>query len=137
MSLRGNQNPTVILLLKHAIAKDIETLLNTRRYPFPLPPHLPQLQQSLLTYGLIDFTAWDFSSLETCERLRKEVLETLQKHEPRLQQPVVELASKPDASDGAVKLNLSGWVSSPSELLILSLELAKKAAQRARVTGAY
>lgn len=71
--------------LKEAIARDLESLLNTRA---AMPEHLfanyPEASKSLLTYGLIDFAGMCMTSDVDRKRICAAVLLTIQRHESRL-----------------------------------------------------
>ena len=71
--------------LKEAIARDLESLLNTRA---ALPEHLlagyPEASKSVLTYGLIDFAGMCMTSDIDRKRICAAVLLTIQRHESRL-----------------------------------------------------
>ena len=71
--------------LKEAIARDLESLLNTRA---AMPEHLfagyPEAGKSVLTYGLIDFAGMCMTSDIDRKRICAAVLLTIVRHEPRL-----------------------------------------------------
>jgi type VI secretion system protein ImpF len=71
--------------LKEAVARDLESLLNTRA---AMPEHLfsgyPEASKSVLTYGLIDFAAMCMTSDVDRQRICAAVLQTIQRHESRL-----------------------------------------------------
>ena len=47
----------VLRELKQSVRRDLENLLNTKTRCVPCPPHLEELKQSLLNYGIPDFTS--------------------------------------------------------------------------------
>ena len=92
--------------LKMSVRRDIESLLNSRRRNVLLPPGLPELANSLLTYGVPDFSgtgpATDAQRNAFCR-----MLETVIKQgEPRLLSVSVALAGDPDADDRALKFRI-------------------------------
>lgn len=71
--------------LKDAVARDLESLLNTRA---AMPEHLfaayPEAGRSVLTYGLIDFAGMCMTSDVDRKRICAAVLLTIERHESRL-----------------------------------------------------
>lgn len=68
------------------VLRDVENLLNTRRPVSRLPDGLPELQQSILAYGLPDFTSAGVGSTEERDQLRRAVQTAIQRFEPRLRE---------------------------------------------------
>jgi type VI secretion system protein ImpF len=74
-----------VTALKHALRRDIEWLLNTRRIAEPAPKEpFEELGKSLYQFGLPDFTGLSAEAPETRDRLRRQVEETVIVFEPRL-----------------------------------------------------
>ena len=67
-----------------AVLRDVENLLNSRPTRTELADGLPEVAQSVLTYGMPDFTSIGISGLDDRERLRRAVQRTVQRFEPRL-----------------------------------------------------
>lgn len=68
-----------------SIAKSLEDLLNTRKtISDELTAHLPKVRQSILTYGLVDFSALCISSDSDRQRICSAVTTAILNHEPRL-----------------------------------------------------
>lgn len=74
---------------------DIENLLNARRQPFLLPPHLRELDLSVLKYGIEDFSGNFGFSESNLEKLASDIEKTLGLYENRL----VNLKVSPVASE--------------------------------------
>lgn len=78
--------------LKEAIARDLESLLNTRA---AMPEHLfagyPEASKSVLTYGLIDFAGMCMTSDTDQKKICSAVQRAIERHEPRLHQVSVDL----------------------------------------------
>ena len=72
--------------LKDAVARDLESLLNTRA---AMPEYLftayPEASKSVLTYGLTDFAGMCMTSDADRKKICAAVLLTIERHEPRLQ----------------------------------------------------
>ena len=71
--------------LKEAVARDVESLLNTRMvFTEEMLARFPQCQRSILTYGMDDFAGRSLAShydrVFICESLEK----AISRHEPRL-----------------------------------------------------
>lgn len=78
--------------LKDAVARDLESLLNTRAaMPECLFAHYPAASKSVLTYGLIDFAGMCMTSDIDRKRICAAVLLTIQRHESRLHSVTAEL----------------------------------------------
>lgn len=71
--------------LKKSVSRDIEALLNTRRELLDgaLPEH-KEVNNSLLMFGLPDFTSYSLLNPEHRKLIRRSVEEALTKFEPRL-----------------------------------------------------
>lgn len=115
---RGNSNPTVVaslldrltdenpssgkeavpmrlhdvVQLRASVARDLEALLNTRReYLGQIPEHFAEVERSLLTYGLPDFTSFSLKSQRDRNNVLQSVEDAIAKFEPRLQNVEVHL----------------------------------------------
>jgi type VI secretion system protein ImpF len=78
--------------LEMAVARDLEALLNTRQEAFEdLPAEYQEVNRSLLTYGLPDFTSCSLAIEEDRMRVLRSVERTIAKFEPRLQRVRVQL----------------------------------------------
>ena len=88
--------------LKHAVRRDLEWLLNTRRTPVPVPEAFPELRRSVFQFGLPDITSLDRDSRPARERLRRQVQEAIGIFEPRLADVRVSIVD--DDSPGAQRL---------------------------------
>ncbi len=77
-------------LIKLSLRRDLEWLLNTR-LTFSVPPDLPELERSLLAYGLPDLTTYSASNPVDQNRLRRLVEVAVETFEPRLEGVVVTL----------------------------------------------
>lgn len=71
-------------LLKAAIRRDLTALLNTRRAEVELDPKFEHSANSLLTFGVIDFTSLNLTSEADQERVRYSVERAIRHFEPRL-----------------------------------------------------
>ena len=81
--------------LKQAIRRDLEWLLNTRLAWQP-PEELPLLRDSLLSWGLPDFSTLSVRNADDQQTLVHALESTLRRFEPRLQDVAVSLAQTSD-----------------------------------------
>jgi type VI secretion system protein ImpF len=71
--------------LKRAVARDLEALFNTRREALDeVPTDFQHASQSLLTYGLPDFSALDFGNQTDRNHVRRSLEQAITTFEPRL-----------------------------------------------------
>jgi type VI secretion system protein ImpF len=76
-------------LLKQAVRRDLEFLLNTRQYIEDVPGDLEETAKSLVTYGLPDFSAFNVKSPSDQNAMRRLIEDQLRTFEPRLIDVVV------------------------------------------------
>jgi len=67
-----------------SVRRDLENLLNTRRFILPLPVAYGELGNSLLVYGLPDFSSRNPTQIGVIDLLRLELVKTIARFEPRL-----------------------------------------------------
>jgi type VI secretion system protein ImpF len=80
-----------LALLRRAVHRDVEALLNARRPWRSVPAGLDALRVSPVQYGMPDFTAGAFNDRRQRERLCAEIEEAIRLFEPRLEQVQVRL----------------------------------------------
>lgn len=71
-------------LLRRAVRRDLEWLLNTRRVAEPAPARYAEVQRSMYHYGVPDITSLSRDAPETFGRLQRYVEEAVRLFEPRL-----------------------------------------------------
>lgn len=76
---------TSLRLLKNAVRRDLEWLMNTRREPEGSLDDLPEVSRSLAAFGLPDFTSANVFTSEGREGLRQRVEMSIRVFEPRLE----------------------------------------------------
>lgn len=74
----------VLREVKKALRRDLEALLNSRVRNVVWGPHLKQLDNSLLNYGLPDFAVVNLVSQRDREAFCRQLEEIITTHEPRL-----------------------------------------------------
>ncbi len=93
-SLRGDGARSRFSLeqIKESVAKDLESLLNTRS--MYQPSHMrdwPQSARSVLTFGLMDFVGLSLDNPEHRDDICRSIADAIHTHEPRLRQVQVRL----------------------------------------------
>jgi type VI secretion system protein ImpF len=83
-------------LIKQSVRRDLEWLLNTRR-TFSIPSDLPEVERSLLAFGLPDLTTYSARNPADQNRLRHTVEQVVETFEPRLEGVVVTLVPAADS----------------------------------------
>jgi type VI secretion system protein ImpF len=77
-------------IVKNAVLRDVENLLNTRRSIIEPPPACRYLNDSMFVYGLEDFVAKNPKNPAVRKALKKSIEATIDKFEPRLRRVSVE-----------------------------------------------
>lgn len=80
-------------LFKQSIRRDLEWLFNTR-FTAQVPESLENVHQSVLVFGLPDFTTFSIKNAEDRERLQQAVEKAIEVFEPRLDSVIVVLEEK-------------------------------------------
>jgi type VI secretion system protein ImpF len=92
--------------LKRAVARDLEALLNTRQETLEeLPPEFEEVNHSILTYGLPDFTSMSLRSDRDRNHMRRAVEQAITLFEPRLTRVRV-TAEPPREHDQALRFRI-------------------------------
>ena len=77
---------------KQAVARDLESLLNSRRVDFEERIEaLPQARRSILTYGITDLSSLSLLDPGAQAHLRSQLKTAIERHEPRLSRVRVSL----------------------------------------------
>ncbi len=97
---------------QQSVLRDVEYLLNTRPSRPDLSETLSEAQQSILTFGMPDFTAMGAGSLNERERLRRAVENTIKRFEPRLRNVKATLHSTAKSLDRKIHFTIEAllWV---------------------------
>jgi type VI secretion system protein ImpF len=67
-----------------SVRRDLENLLNTRRFILTPTASLHEVNNSLLVYGLPDFSSHNPTQVSVMDQLRLEITKTISRFEPRL-----------------------------------------------------
>jgi type VI secretion system protein ImpF len=73
-----------VRLLKEAVRRDLEWLLNTRLIAVPPDPRLREVNRSVYVYGLPDFTAYSLLNPADRNKLLRELHLAIKNFDPRL-----------------------------------------------------
>lgn len=98
--------------LTQSIRRDLENLLNTRpsRPEANLAEEFPEIAESVLAYGLADFSTLNLGTHEQQEDFRWRVEQCIRRFEPRIQNVYVRLDEVPDERHRTLKLSIEGVV---------------------------
>lgn len=99
--------PTLLQEIKSNIRRDLENLLNTRLFRAPAPGLYPELERSVINYGLPDFSTVQFGSAEHLEQFRRVVQETIEKFETRFRQVRVDIMDAGEDYDRTLYLKIN------------------------------
>jgi type VI secretion system protein ImpF len=100
----------VLRELKQSVRRDLESLLNTRTRCLPWPPGLKELKQSLVNYGLPDFTGADLGSVKSREQFCAIVQAAIRQHEPRFKSVRVQLLAGADPLDRTLRFRIDAML---------------------------
>lgn len=92
--------------LKASVRRDLEALLNTRWRCVSPPAGMTELGQSLVNYGLEDFTSADMASDEQREALRRAIEGAIRRNEPRLHGVVVTILDTEDSLERTLRFRV-------------------------------
>src|SRR5580658_11385199 len=92
-----------VRLLKSAVRRDLEWLLNSRRICDPPSEALKEVNRSAYVYGLPDLSALTMASTGDRNRLVKQILATINLFEPRLSNVRLVMVETPDAAKKDVR----------------------------------
>jgi type VI secretion system protein ImpF len=98
----------VLRELERSVGRDLENLLNTRQRWGEWPAPLVELEQSLVNYGIPDFTGVNMSLPSERERLRATIERVIQMFEPRFKTVRVKLQDNSEAFDRALRFRIDG-----------------------------
>jgi type VI secretion system protein ImpF len=94
--------------LKLSVRRDLEDLLNTRRRCIDSPADCRELKDSLVEYGIPDFTGLNMSVPAERERARLEIERVIRRYEPRLKSVAVTVQANANKFDRTLRLRITG-----------------------------
>ncbi len=97
-------------LLKRAVRRDLEGLLNTRRNSDPPEEGLKEVNRSAYVYGLPDLSALTMATSGDRNKLVKQLLAAINLFEPRLANVRLVMVETPDAAKHQVRLRIEAML---------------------------
>jgi type VI secretion system protein ImpF len=94
-----------------SVVRDLEALLNTRQTLVHASDEAGELSQSVLTYGMPDFTSAGVGSAREREQLRQAIERAIRRFEPRLRQVRVSLHPPKGEFDRTLHMTIDGMLS--------------------------
>ncbi len=95
-----------LAVLRRAVRRDLEALLNAKRRFASIPRQFPELAPSSFGFGLPDYTAGSMNDLASRDALRGEIERCIKQFEPRLVQVSVSLVQNKDELDTTLHLRI-------------------------------
>ncbi|HEX4369622.1 MAG TPA: type VI secretion system baseplate subunit TssE [Rhodopila sp.] len=92
--------------LHASVRRDLEALLNARRPWASVPDRFATLRNSILGYGLPDFSAGAFNAAAQRETLCREIAATIKRFEPRLTHVSVKLRDRSDSMEPLLRIRI-------------------------------
>lgn len=94
--------------IQASVRRDIEDLLNTRYRCAVWPPQFDGLEDSLINYGLPDFTAAGLNIVNDSQLLTRSIEDALRRFEPRLVDVRVERVRGDESIDRTFRFRILG-----------------------------
>jgi type VI secretion system protein ImpF len=99
-----------VRLLKNAVRRDLEWLLNSRRICDPPDEGLKELNRSAYTYGLPDLSSLTMAASGDRNKLVRQILATINLFEPRLANVRLVMIEAPDSAKKDVRLRVEAML---------------------------
>jgi type VI secretion system protein ImpF len=98
----------VLRELKQSVRRDLENLLNTRWSATTWPPHLEEIERSLVNYGIPDITGSDLGSAGERESFRQIMERAILYFEPRFQSLTIKIMENAEQLDRTLRFRIEG-----------------------------
>ncbi len=95
-----------LTVLRRAVRRDLEALLNARRRLWAIPRSYPELANSSMSFGLPDYSAGAMNEPGAREALRRDIERCIKQFEPRLIHVSVLLLPRSDELDATLQLKI-------------------------------
>jgi type VI secretion system protein ImpF len=114
-------------LFKASLCRDLAALLNTRRAERDFDAAFEEATDSLLSFGITDFTAYNLKSGADQEQVRRSIERSIRRFEPRLTRVSVSIA-EPDLSRPVLKFQIDALLhtGSPGEPIAFDVALHRE-----------
>jgi type VI secretion system protein ImpF len=110
--------------MEEHVRRDLESLLNTRWRCRSWPPGLDELEQSLVNYGIPDFSAASFGDPVNQRDLRRIIELSIKRFEPRLRNIRVILVERGGVQDRLLHFKIEAELSDGVERRLIAFETA-------------
>lgn len=97
-------------LLRHAMRRDLENLLNTRQRAIELPSELEELHRSIADFGIPDITGTNLAAASARRHLIRSIEAAIRRFEPRFKSVRVALVESEDPLDRVLRFRIDGMV---------------------------
>jgi type VI secretion system protein ImpF len=125
-----------LTVLRRAVRRDLEALLNARRRFASIPKIFAELNNSSMAFGLPDYTAGAMNEPETREALRREIERCIRVFEPRLVEVSVSLLPRENELDATLQLRIDALLhADPAPEAISFDTIVNAATTEIEVTG--
>lgn len=96
--------------LRDSVRRDLESLLNTRFYILDPSDDYPELDVSLLNYGLPDLATVNIIDVEKRNRFTRKLEETLRVFEPRFKSVKISFLDNSDNTDRTLRFRIDAVI---------------------------
>ena|ERR1035437_9849565 len=118
-----------------SLCRDLAALLNTRRAEEDFPPGYEEATNSLLSFGVADFTSYDLKNGVEQERVRRSIERAVRQFEPRLARVTVSI-EEPDPLRPVLQFQIAAMlrIEPASESVVFDVTLQRES-RRMAVSG--
>jgi len=117
-----------------ALARDLTALLNTRRAPADFDTSYDESTNSLLTFGIVDFTSYNLKQGTGQEQLRRSIERAIRQFEPRLERVTVSMDDA-DQTRPILHFQVSGVLRTESHEPVVFEAALHRDSRRVSVSG--
>lgn len=96
--------------LRNSVRRDLERLLNTRFYIMDPSDDYPELDVSLLNYGLPDLATVNIIDIEKRNQFTRKLEETLRSFEPRFKSVKISFLDNADTNDRTLRFRIDAVI---------------------------
>ena len=107
---RDEERRPLAVTIREGLRRDMEAMLNSRRWMTSWPRELEELDRSLVNYGLDDLVNESLSSSEFVDRFIEQVELLVRRLEPRIGRFEVTVLPNKDELDRTLRFRISGLV---------------------------
>lgn len=92
--------------LRSSVGRDLENLLNTRQRCLSFPPELTELDQSMVNYGIPDFSGANFATPQGRQEFQIAIERAIRRFEPRFKTVKVSLRENLEPEDRTIRFRI-------------------------------